>query len=647
MSQAHLQSAQRRSGWQMILVALVCAVGACVVKEPQTDVLLQQVPVGPEGARVVLSDGDTPESEYAGTTLEIPPNTFSSPVVLQFYRVRPWDVPFARSTGNGLKIVAIGESANDPQDIMKLSISLPNNAHVDDRNLMAIELDSGDRFYTGGWTMRSPDGKPAALKIETRKLGTFFPVVYPLGPAMPEPLVTPLDILFVVDNSTSMEAYQHLLFQHNGTFTSQKSSLPAVLMSRAYVDLCNAGTGKNLYELWNVHAAVVSSDLGVMPSAMPGGNWPSALPLEFKNGSCGVSASRTWNGDNGTLQTETCDKRSITDMGICPGACSDDKVITERGLSYVRKWSEVDRSGKLVLYPFSMRFVADTAIHCRAVLGQKGCGIEMPYGSALKAIESETSKPTAFLRDPATSLLVVVIVTNEDDCSIDPSRRIDAYPVHKGYQTNPSSLRENCGMLSAPECFNMPYRCFALDNECAEGVDSKGTKSKCKIKATNPNPYLTPVETIAKKIVEYTDAAGNTQQRKIGFVLITPPSEDFETEYLTDTSGMPITKTPYLSLKEKIIKTKSKNFPLAPQLRYAKLKQLHSDPDPKNRFSDPKIAGAVKFVIHQNIRELIDDMNDTVNQTNLDKLGKDFHEAIKDRITVSTAGSLADFGTCN
>ena len=40
--------------------------------------------------------------------------------------------------------------------------------------ILAIELDSGDRFYTGGWTMRSPDGKPAALKIETRKLGTFF-----------------------------------------------------------------------------------------------------------------------------------------------------------------------------------------------------------------------------------------------------------------------------------------------------------------------------------------------------------------------------------------------------------------------------------------------------------------------------------------
>lgn len=136
MSQAHLQSAQRRSGWQMILVALVCAVGACVVKEPQTDVLLQQVPVGPEGARVVLGDGDTPESEYAGTTLEIPPNTFSSPVVLQFYRVRPWDVPFARSTGNGLKIVAIGESANDPQDIMKLSISLPNNAHAEGVDLI-------------------------------------------------------------------------------------------------------------------------------------------------------------------------------------------------------------------------------------------------------------------------------------------------------------------------------------------------------------------------------------------------------------------------------------------------------------------------------------------------------------------------------
>ena len=52
MSQAHLQSAQRRSGWQMILVALSVLSGP-VVKEPQTDVLLQQVPVGQRGLRGV------------------------------------------------------------------------------------------------------------------------------------------------------------------------------------------------------------------------------------------------------------------------------------------------------------------------------------------------------------------------------------------------------------------------------------------------------------------------------------------------------------------------------------------------------------------------------------------------------------------
>ena len=75
-------------------------------------------------------------------------------------------------------------------------------------------------------------------------------------------------------------------------------------------------------------------------------------------------------------------------------------------------------------------------------------------------------------------------------------------------------------MLGAPKSLNMPYRCFALDNECAEGVDGKGTKPM-QNKATNPIHITYPVRTIAKKIVvEYTDAAGNTQQRKIGFVLI-------------------------------------------------------------------------------------------------------------------------------
>ena len=137
---------------------------------------------------------------------------------------------------------------------------------------MAVEWESGERFYTGGWTVTPNEaGGRAQLRIESPKLGVFFPVIYTAGPLMPEPLITPVDLLFVVDNSRSIGKFQRLLFSHDGMSSPRQNSLPWRLLNSTSSYKCFP----NKEQLWNTHMAVVSSDLGVMPKMLAGTDWPS------------------------------------------------------------------------------------------------------------------------------------------------------------------------------------------------------------------------------------------------------------------------------------------------------------------------------------------------------------------------------------
>lgn len=645
-----VQSVIPNSAWSALLSCALCILSGCeAAKQPSAELLLFEAPTGPDGGTIVLPSTSPALAEFAGTTLQIPPSAFQRPVTLQFYRVASWDAPGARSVGAALKIVAQGSESQVAQDVLHISMPLPDGVDASgDRNLMAVEWPSGERYFTGGLT-RHDEGKPARLEIETPKLGAFFPVIYPLGPAMPEPLVTPLDVLFVVDNSSSMSSFQSLLFQHDGTGMKQKRSLPWLLFNTGFVNKCKPAGAVN--QVQNIHMAVASSDLGVMPTLalMPGSNWPSPLPSAFSMGKCGPridgAMKQHGNGDSGDLQTKLCTDRVIKDAQSCPGTCSGSVPTSEVGLPFVRKWTEINPMTMVIdnypKYPAARR--AETAVHCRSVLGETGCGIEMPLGSAAQAIARQTSMPSGFLRDPATSLLVVVVVTNEDDCSIVPERRKDAYPSSARYLSNPSGLREDCGMLSAPECFNMEYRCFALDNQCNESVSTAGAKTGCKIKPANPSPYLASVEGLVKQMTTYQDSMGMTNYRKIGFVTINPSSTGFETEYLTDGMMMTPMLTPYLNLKPKKLTFPGKTFLLGPQLRYEKLYQLKNSMVATEQFSDPKLSMAVQFVIQKDIEQLIDTMSGETNELALSTLANDFQKSIAPFITLTKAGRDGGF----
>lgn len=652
MTWRFVQSAIPNFAWSAVLSCVLGFLSGCDAEQSPREVLIFEAPTGPAGGTITVPDSDPALADFAGTTLQVPPRAFASPVTLQFYRVAGWDAPGARSAGPALKIVASGTDSQTALDVLHLSMPLPDARSASgDRNLMAVEWSSGERFYTGGRTLR-PQGQSPRLEIETPTLGAFFPVIYPFGPALPDEVVTPLDVLFVVDNSSSMSAFQSMLFEHTGSAMQQLKSLPWTMFNRGTGDKCKPAGSLN--SISNIHMAVASSDLGVMPPLplMAGSDWPSPLPTAFTMGKCGprtdAAMKQHGNGDNANLQTELCTTRGITAKDGCPSSCSTALPMLESSLPYVRKW-QVTKFNPITmmyedqLFPTYATGNAETALHCRAVLGQKGCGIEMPLGSAAQAIARQSSTPSDFLRDPATSLLVVVVVTNEDDCTILATRRKDEYPSHAKYLANASGLREDCNLLSAPECFNMEYRCFALDNVCATDLSSPGMKTGCQIKSVNPNPFLASVESLVKQMATYQDAMGVTNYRNIGFVTVNPSSKDFEVEYLPDGMMSSPKLTPYLNVKMKEKMVAGKTFQIGPQLRYEKLYQLKNSMVAAERFSDPNLSTYVRFVIQSDIEQLIDPATGTTNKTELAKLTDRFHKEIAPYIHLTKAGKDSSY----
>jgi hypothetical protein len=98
----------------------------------------------------------------------------------------------------------------------------------------------------------------------------------------------------------------------------------------------------------------------------------------------------------------------------------------------------------------------EDAFTCIAALGQNGCGYEQQLESVAVALGARGEVPAqnaGFLRPDA--LLGIVLVTNEDDCSVPPDSNL----------FDPSSMQ-----LSDPLGPNASYRCNEFGHVCAGGV---------------------------------------------------------------------------------------------------------------------------------------------------------------------------------
>ena len=164
-----------------------------------------------------------------------------------------------------------------------------------------------------------------------------------------------IDVLFVIDNSTSMQEEQESL----------RTNFPL------FIEALKGSDGK----LPNLHVGIVSTDLG------------AGIGIQDCNG----------DGDAGRLQNTPID-------GTCEGP-SDSFIqdVADPG----------DPDLRITNYTSSQTL--EETFSCIAELGTRGCGFEQPLESMYRALRDDPGTNAGFLRDDA--LLVVVIIADEDDCS--------------------------------------------------------------------------------------------------------------------------------------------------------------------------------------------------------------------------------------
>lgn len=261
-----------------------------------------------------------------------------------------------------------------------------------------------------------------------------------------------VDILFVIDNSPSMSPKQSALAKNIPKFIQK-------------ID----GTGANY------HVGIATSDIG--SNQAPGVPWGGNI------GKCD-----TYEGDDGVLQAVACNTRSqVTPQAksACAMLCPDDKFVPTDGRRYISKVDGITN------VPVSMATVdgkmvdvgPQKAFQCMALVGDDGCGIEGQLEGSKRALDGHRSENTGFLR--SNSVLAVIFITDEDDCSVQLSKRSENNPMTRDCDpTQPDSY----------DCYNVDYRCLARSIQCNESMLTQGTKSGCKERSS----YLENVDKYVK-----------------------------------------------------------------------------------------------------------------------------------------------------
>jgi hypothetical protein len=167
-----------------------------------------------------------------------------------------------------------------------------------------------------------------------------------------------VDMLFLVDDSSSMRLSQDNLNRNFPTFMTTLQSAPQGLP--------------------NVHVAVISSDMGAGDTSIAG---------------CDATG-----GKNGIFQYAP--RGTCTASGLDAGATYISDIAGQR--NYTGNLQDV--------------------FTCIAAIGETGCGFEHQFAAILRALGADgrpaPSENQGFLRPDA--YLAIILITNEDDCSATP-----------------------------------------------------------------------------------------------------------------------------------------------------------------------------------------------------------------------------------
>jgi hypothetical protein len=245
----------------------------------------------------------------------------------------------------------------------------------------------------------------------------------------PQSIEKEVDILFVIDDSGSMEQEQANLLNNFPKLVEALRS--PKLGADASGKPCN-DSDKSGCKIPNVHLGVVSSDLGA--------------------GNFGLPSCEQSGGLGGKLQNKAR-------TAGCP-------TPTQAYISYTEGQTNISGCQGDAIECVKQAFT------CIARLGIQGCGFESQLEAARKAL-TEGVNP-GFLRKDA--FLAIVFITDEDDCSAQNATLFD--PSQQG-------LTDPLGPLTSFRCFEFGIKCDVNDRNAV------GARQNCV--PSNDQPYLFPV----------------------------------------------------------------------------------------------------------------------------------------------------------
>jgi hypothetical protein len=253
-----------------------------------------------------------------------------------------------------------------------------------------------------------------------------------------------VDILFVIDNSPSMTPKQKQIASTIDSFIKRIDAIGS-----------------------NYHVGVVSTDIGAQ--AAPG--------ISFQPGNLDVSGCGSYFGDDGELQGKACSERdqsqwSADAKSACSSLCPI-HLAPQKGDRYLWKTDGVSNApGNDLIGTFK----------CMAMLGDSGCGLESPLEAAKRALDHHNSLNDGFLRK--NSVLSIIFITDEDDCSVQLSARSLNNPAFS------DCTNANQSPLPA-SCYRNDFRCLAYNLACNEPLSTPGLKTGCH---ENGNGYLESID---------------------------------------------------------------------------------------------------------------------------------------------------------
>lgn len=399
------------------------------------------------GGRLTVGDGE--QTSLAGTSLLVPAGALAGPTVL--------GITCGRELATETDDLAAGPSARFlPLDQILLStvtITLPYNPSLiadTDRPRVAVLRGTSRDFV--------PDGELIIDKVQ--KTVSFDVAEFGDYEVLGKKAANPtgqgaVDLLFVVDNSPSMSPKQKALAAGIGALIRK-------------LDQSNI----------RYHIGVVSTDVGstVSPSSPWGGS---------------VGACDTYAGDDGLLQVQPCTARLLSTpdaRNACAEHCANDKFVPTDGSRFIwRDGSKTNVPADLKLDPGSGKMIdvgPENAFKCIGLIGDGGCGLESPLEATRRALDGHRAENTGFLRKE--SLLAVVYLTDEDDCSVQLARRTENNPSTRDCATPDQE--------AAYDCFGLDYRCLARSLRCDQPMNTTGNKTNCRERADN---YLEAVSKYA------------------------------------------------------------------------------------------------------------------------------------------------------